>query len=192
MRVVTLNHKDVEELCKGLLEDVRHSGFSPDIVLAVRTGGAEVGKIFFDLLRRTNSKNCTYLECDITRKSTRKKRWLTKMAKVLPLWLRNALRIAEAKLSFGHKSRHEFEKIGIPDELRHSAHSHILVIDDAVDSGATLQAVVNELKKVCPSATVRCAALTVTSDQPIFEPDFFSYHNQTLLRFPWSMDATNQ
>ncbi len=65
----------------------------------------------------------------------------------------------------------------------------VLVADDAVDSGVTLAAVLRTLRAACPPATeLRSAAITVTMDNPLVEPDYALYRG-VLCRFPWSFDA---
>ncbi len=66
--------------------------------------------------------------------------------------------------------------------------SRVVVIDDAVDSGATLHKVMTELQAVYPTVTFKSAVLTVTSPAPIYRPDYTLFDNQTLIRTPWSID----
>jgi hypoxanthine phosphoribosyltransferase len=64
-----------------------------------------------------------------------------------------------------------------------------LVIDDAVDSGATLATALQVLRDVCPPGTeMRSAAITQTLDRPMVRPDYV-LHRGTLCRFPGSFDA---
>jgi hypoxanthine phosphoribosyltransferase len=65
----------------------------------------------------------------------------------------------------------------------------VLVVDDAVDSGATLIAVLDAVYKAAGSSKVRSAAITVTTENPMVMPDYYLYHDETLIRFPWSIDA---
>jgi hypoxanthine phosphoribosyltransferase len=68
--------------------------------------------------------------------------------------------------------------------------AHVLVVDDAVDSGVTLATVLRVLRENSPSDTqFRSAVITVTLAQPLAEPDFVLYRG-VLCRFPWSFDAT--
>ena len=72
---------------------------------------------------------------------------------------------------------------------RQPSQSPVLVIDDAIDSGATLATVLRLVRAVCPCGTeIRSAVITQTLEQPITTPDYALFHN-TLCRFPWSFDA---
>lgn len=65
----------------------------------------------------------------------------------------------------------------------------VMVVDDAVDSGITLAAVLRTLRACCPPATeLRTAAITVTRPDPVVKPDYALYRG-VLCRFPWSFDA---
>ena len=67
----------------------------------------------------------------------------------------------------------------------------VLVVDDAVDSGVTLDTVFRSLRETAPPDTeVRAAVVTVTLDRPLIEPDFTLYRG-VLCRFPWSFDAAS-
>jgi hypoxanthine phosphoribosyltransferase len=68
----------------------------------------------------------------------------------------------------------------------------ILVVDDAVDSGRTLEVVLRWLRGRCPDAEVRSAVLTVTTPRPLLIPDFYLYYPDVLIRFPWSLDNKTQ
>lgn len=70
-----------------------------------------------------------------------------------------------------------------------SGAARILVVDDAVDSGATLLGVVNAAKAAVPLADVRSAVITQTTTAPMTAPDYTLYNDKTLIRFPWSLDA---
>ena len=84
--------------------------------------------------------------------------------------------------------RTEVENIGhCVDDV--TSRARILVIDDAVDSGATLATALQVLRDVCPPGTeIRSAVITQTLDRPIVRPDYV-LHRGTLCRFPWSFDA---
>jgi hypoxanthine-guanine phosphoribosyltransferase len=81
------------------------------------------------------------------------------------------------------------ERQGLVDWLgRNRPQPVLLVVDDAVDSGATLMRVLAELRKLVPDGTViRSAVVAVTTKTPLIEPDYV-FHRQ-LCRFPWSLDA---
>lgn len=97
------------------------------------------------------------------------------------------LRMAEARL-LALRPRPSCPRIEILSELRRQLPGQVLVVDDAVDSGITMQAVVEALRRARPDVEVRAAVITVTTGRPSVSPDYTLYNNHTLIRFPWSID----
>ncbi len=77
---------------------------------------------------------------------------------------------------------------GLERLLREEKTPNILIIDDAIDSGDTLFAIAETLKKANGKATLRIAVMTETTEQPRIRADYSLYRNKTLIRFPWSND----
>jgi hypoxanthine phosphoribosyltransferase len=64
----------------------------------------------------------------------------------------------------------------------------VLVVDDTIDSGRTLQAAVRTVRKHNPDCEVRTAALASTWRNPPVSPEYL-LHPRTLVRFHWSLDV---
>ena len=64
------------------------------------------------------------------------------------------------------------------------------MVDDALDTGTTLKAVVELLQALAPASTVRSAVIVTTTADPVISADI-SLHNRVLGRFPWSHDFKN-
>jgi hypoxanthine phosphoribosyltransferase len=112
-----------------------------------------------------------------------------KIIKLLPKRVNNVLRMAEAKcLSIAKISKRRLLLTAKQIDVLGNAEK-ILIVDDAVDSGATLSAVIEAIAKLPGKRNVRTAVITVTASDPAVMPDFFIYNNHTLIRFPWSADA---
>lgn len=187
MEVRTLTNKDVEEHCRKLLNAVLADGFSPDAIIGIRTGGADISSKMYDLTG--GASDIFYAESIVSRGATRRKKsFLKNKVSRLPRLLQNLLRIAEAKVAFRLKSRARVSEVcftePVPTDIK-----RILLVDDAVDSGATAKAVVAELKTRIPEAEIRTAVFTVTTAHPEIYPNYYIYNKGVLLRFPWSMDA---
>lgn len=183
MRVVTLTPARFADACTRLQMQMEHNGFRPDLVVGIATGGVEVAKLIF--------KDIAHVQIVCQRPSTRTKgkhAMLMRIVRACPLWLRNWLRIAEARW-LARTERRPVTAV-LPDASRFPivVARTILVVDDAVDSGATLRQVLAEVHRLNADAVVRTAALTVTTPEPVCMPDYTLYNNRTLLRFPWSMD----
>lgn len=185
MKVLTLNSESLDLHCENLYNKIRKSGFNPDLILGVKTGGAKIAEIIFSI---NKLENCKLDFCHPIRQSSlNKKNRFKNNLKSLPLPLLNILRIIEAKLLFKKKVRDNFFKIEFPEKITN--YQKILIVDDAVDTGATLKEIIKIIKQNNPDSTIKTAVLAVTSKNPIYKPDFSIFNNHTLIRFPWSIDA---
>jgi hypoxanthine phosphoribosyltransferase len=65
----------------------------------------------------------------------------------------------------------------------------VLIVDDSVDTGATMLHVMDTLRRQAGvPVTLATAAITVTTERPLVAPDYVLLRQQ-LCRFPWSLDA---
>lgn len=185
MKILTLNNSEVEKSCILLSEKIHSAGFNPDLVIGIKNGGYNLAEVF---VRVNPDKNYLLKGCKITRPLSKlKKKIIHKSISFLPIKILDFLRILEANLTFKRKSRKKIEKIEIQPLMGH--YRNILIIDDAVDSGATLNIVYNKVKEYTSNCNIKTAVITVTSCNPSFMPDFYLFNNSTLVRFPWSIDA---
>lgn len=194
--VQTLNQDALMDAAGELLRLALWDG-SVDLVVGVRTGGMVVA----EAAMKPAPKQIKLLPITCRRKSTATKessRLLKTWLPRLPYWITNHLRIFEherlmAKAQMeAAKTVTEFdasdeERAALETYIKEHAPEGILVMDDSVDSGATLKAVVNYIKGLAGDIPVRSAAITVTSTTPLIQPDY-ALHKLTLCRFPWSYD----
>ena len=179
-KVVTLNNEGFISACKCLEAEILSSGFLPDVVVGIESGGRYVADEIF--LEQTH--------CYIAKHrpgSKSKKNILSGIIGRLPVPVADMLRIIESyMLSIRKlKNTHAFET-DIPSNIRDS--SKILVVDDAIDTGNTMLSVVMSLKNTNPSAEIRTAVIVRTLTSSRHKPDYCLYNN-ILIRFPWSIDA---
>lgn len=195
MQVVTLTPEAFDGKCAELGRTVKtHHPGAFDATVAIRTGGSRVcdsmaGVLSEDYLGERH-------EVSIRRPSTKKKDGF--IGRILPLFPRpllDMMRIAEAwtlnlqnRLHKPDQSADATLGNGLAAILSDRNTPEILIIDDAVDSGRTLAAVVRSILKANPNAKLTSAVITVTTSRPEVKPDFSLYSNHTLIRFPWSKD----
>lgn len=185
MRVLTVDENELKRLCNILYNKVLSTGFYPDLILGIESGGANVAKILNSFFK---DKPINLEFCKPVRNSTENKKSLFKnYLKKLPVCILDFLRIIEYKFFFNKQKRSDYSYVILPGNL--GKFKNILVVDDAEDSGATLERVLIEIKSKNPVANVETAVLTVTTNNPVIKPDFFVFNNNTLIRFPWSIDA---
>ncbi len=181
-KVVTLDNKGFSDACRRLGAQVVASGFRPRIVVGIRTGGEYVALEIAGLF----AERPMVVTVDMQRPTTPSKQRLRGLIRSLPRFVANLLRILESALLSRRKPAPR-QLLTLPESLRDVSDRQILVCDDAVDSGTTLEAVVASLRRANPAAEIRSAVLTVTTASPTIRPDYSLFTD--LLRFPWSMDA---
>lgn len=188
MRVVDCRGEEFTARCHALSGMVGCS-YTPDLIVGVLAGGAEVAA----QVQRVSQFDAALCLVGTARPSSELKRriFLERLVGRMPTRVLDCLRIAEHRVrerrfSSGTESA---RSVWIPDDatLAMVGAKRILVVDDAVDTGRTMRAVVDEIRRVS-AAEIRTAAITVTFHSPLIDPDFALEHG-VLMRFPWSMDA---
>lgn len=175
-----MDDTSLRQACRLLEEKVRLSGGKPDAILSIRRGGEYVGAKMFSGL--------PHFAVTLRRPGTRVKSGrLKRVLRLMPRPLLDRLRILESWcLAQFRAARHDDRRVKLPDL---SGYGCILIVDDAVDSGATLSAVSRAVRTRHPHARLLAAAVTVTTVSPVAMPDYYIYNNLTLIRFPWSADV---
>lgn len=189
MKVVTVKHEDFLLLCKKLAEQIKASGFNPDLIIGIKTGGSYVADAiapFFPIAQKA--------DVAIRRKSTASKKQpaIQAMVKLLPVCILNCLRILESLITRHRRHATREGSVSLSaeaDSFLTIGQRHVLIVDDAIDSGATIRKVTDSLSAKYPHCTFRIAVITVTTPNPIAKADFYLYNNNTLIRFPWAIDA---
>ena len=185
MRIVTLDQNSLDECCRKLSQQILDSGYKPNLLIGVKNGGTVIAEKIFSNL---SLPDCHLDFCHPVRSiSKQKKSFFKNNLRILPTFVLNWMRILEYKFIFSGKGRKQFVKIELSEKI--SEYNDILLVDDAVDSGASLNELIRHIKTINPEAIVRSAVLTVTSNNPVHNPDYFIFKEKTLLRFPWSADA---
>ena len=202
MPVVTLTPTLLAEACHQLSRRVKAGGCSPSVIIGIQHGGAEVARRML-----ADFPEAAYCEVRLSRPDTRQKsQGLThRLLQHLPLWLCDTLRIVESRINEWRSKGEEPVRLGeirLPDDIASTLSNpsnfsnpqtpqtspSLLLIDDAIDTGATIQQARLQLLEQFPGIILRVAVITVTTPHPLCDADFCLYHNRTLCRFPWSND----
>lgn len=181
MRVITLDPGRFNDACNRLEHLVTASGFEPDLVVGISSGGEYVAEVMY------HAKEHTTVTC--RRPGTAGKQRHSKtlgLLKRLPRPLLNGMRITEALVLKRRKPASVTPHIEEPDKVAKAR--CILLVDDAIDSGLTMQTVVQALSGINKDADIRTAVITVTTAHPLIRPQYTLFDNRTLIRFPWSID----
>lgn len=188
MNVITLSMSDFSIACKQLQRSVTESGFIPDLVIGIATGGLWV-------LEQQDFDSAEKFEVSLKRDSSHRKESLgiSRILKLLPYFLLNWMRVIEFRImQYSDSEEIIDEKVKwlssiLEDNITRTFNS-VLIVDDAVDSGVTLKTVYEAVGNFFGGdCDIKTASVVVTRKKPIIYPDYFLY-NDCLLRFPWSND----
>ena len=193
MHIITLRNNEFDEACIRLAEKI-NSHQKPDAIIGVKTGGAVVAaKVYKNFL--DNGMTLKYYDVSASRNTSKvkKKYRLAYIFHYLPETLLNLLRLVEhyfLKANMRICSNQQ-RNIKLSDALsgyiKKLNKGYVYIVDDAIDSGATVRNIIAELNRINPNLDYRSAVLVVTQNKPVIFPDIYLYSN-VLLRFPWSSD----
>lgn len=194
-KIKTFNHADMRQAAIELAGASLRS-FTPDLLIGVRSGGYVIAELMMEAMPH----EAALLPITCRRPSTQAKKesGMKKVLARLPRWFNDQLRLAEHILLTQMKTPRP--GIFIPDApelsaievaLQNRNNAKILIVDDSVDSGATLLAVVETIRSmVDPAAIIKTASITTTTTSPLIQPDVTLYR-YVLCRFPWALDFKN-
>jgi rhamnosyltransferase len=188
LRVADCTGQEFTAACRRLSEQVARD-FRPDLVVGIERGGAIVAAALAES-PALGVPVCT-VRAQRSLTTSRSRSRAVHLAGRLPRGWADRLRIVEhhARSAWAARAGARHRPVTLDEDARPriAAARRILVVDDAVDSGLTLREVTGRLRSMS-DAEIRTAALTVTTDRPLVQPDFV-LHRGVLLRFPWAADA---
>ncbi len=194
MRVVTLKQNEFEQACFRLAKDVALQ-YSPDIIIGILTGGAYLGRIIYDVLNDDGTKKYVEVAAHRPGHRVRGNGIVKSVFSVLPQCVLDRMRIMESKIlewrNRGKTPEPRQVNVNMPagvDEKLLGGGCRVLIVDDAIDSGATMASVKDYIMREYPENIIKTAVITVTTASPAVEADFSLYRDRVLVRFPWSND----
>lgn len=179
-KILNLDLQSFADVCHKLETKVADDGYVPDIVIDIPRGGSRMCPYIFS--------EANHAEITLVRppKGVLKNR-LKNILKYMPRFVNDWLRKTEARHLVRRKKHMDNTTIILP--ALDSSIRHILLIDDAVDSGATLKAIADKFSCHYPSIEIRTAVITVTGEAPVYMPQYCMFNDSTLIRTPWSIDS---
>lgn len=159
--------------------------YKPDCVVYVAKAGFVIGYEIADELNIPLIGVITVRE-----KGNKIKDLVAPFVRKLPDFVRNFLISMELKSGI-HKRSKERTISWVDSECRSDKQEYkrLLVVDDSVDTGYSLLAVYDLLKKAFPNAEIKTAGLNVwDKSKAVFETDYCLYRN-TLIKAPMSKDS---
>ena len=106
----------------------------------------------------------------------------------IPKSICNLLRKAEVKSDY-HKTHGERNVKLLNTEINLKDFKNILIVDDSVDTGMSMIAVINKIKELNPNAVLKTAALNILDNsEENVKIDFYIWKN-IIMRTPMSKDS---
>lgn len=187
---LTLPETDFQDACRRLAEAAEDS--NPDVIVGIATGGVHVAAAMRDHFESDPANVVVRLSRPGTAVKQRLRgdlvlSRLPERAAYLLRWLEVAWR--ERMLRQRPPATTTMQpELGIEAQDALATARRVLVIDDTVDSGRTLEAAVGAVRSYNPACEIRTAALASTWRRPPISPDYLLYP-RALVRFHWSMDV---
>ena len=165
---------------KELASNINQSGFTPNHILFVERAGLLIGSQIAD-----------YFDCSISGIATKRTGGATKsrlkvFLRYLPRFITHFLRRMEINSSI-HEVKSE-RKI-VTDYPLPGKDRKILLVDDAIDTGYSIQAVIEFLlAEGFKRDLIKVAVITTTAKNAKYKADF-SLFDEVICAFPWSYDS---
>lgn len=193
--VVTFDEEALARAMRVLWAKVEDQYVSPDCIVGIAAGGLRCAQ------KLQSTVHVPIFSCALHRPGTRvKQRNAVKGALgSLPYRVSNWMRRIEDRILMMRAKKAQkddlpataqlvFDVSAIAKQVLEKDIHHLVIIDDAVDSGMTLVRVVNALRAALPpDRRLTTAVIAQTRSNVALQPDVLLYRN-TLCRFPWSFD----
>jgi hypoxanthine phosphoribosyltransferase len=188
--VITLNPASFTKACISLAEEIEKSG-NPDLIVTIPRAGEYIHN---EILKNELFKTASHVNLTIQRPSTKHKQKLKigKLLKILPVCINNFLRKSESfyqELVFYFALQKNKSVLLFTEETKEKIElcNNIVIIDDAIDSGKSIDTVLSFIHKNNQNAHIRVAVITTTFTRPKVQPEISLFKHQ-LIRFHWSED----
>lgn len=189
--VKTHTGNSFDDACSSLAQIVG-ACYSPNLIVGIARGGDFVAK---NIISKGYFGDAFYISVKCQRNSTKSKGKirLDVLLKMMPRVATNFLRrfesVALEWMFYSRGPSFDRKVAFIESDLQQLRYAkNVLIVDDAVDSGVTMQTVRDWVMETNPAASIKTAAITTTFEFPVCCPDF-SLYRDVLVRFPWSNDA---
>lgn len=183
MDYLELSIEKLNEECQKWALEIKKE-YNPDLIIYIAKGGYLIGKSFSEFFK------VPLIGIKTERTGNKIKSFLTPLILKLPTKICDILRIIELKTNLHNRYKERKIKVNLTfNKLDKNKIKKILIIDDSVDTGYSMKAVFNEIKKSFLNAEIKLAAINVWEESiKTINIDFCIYKN-TIIRTPMSKDS---
>lgn len=183
MNYVELSIKSLSEKSSELGRMISDE-YAPDVIVFIARGGYIVARQIQAVL---GSK---LIGANAARSGNKLKEHIVPILKLLPEKAKIFLRSVE--LNSGIHEKKTERKVELHNQINYvnqNIHQKFLIVDDSIDTGYSMKAVYEEIKKLFHDSEIRCAALNVwDKSKNIINADYVLYRN-TIIKTPMSKDS---
>lgn len=181
MDCIELSIESLLEQSRDLAHKIKNT-YNPDIVIFIARGGYLIGKAIGDEFK------IPLLGITAERKGNKIKELVSPILPYIPKSICNLLRKAEVKSNY-HKTHGARNVKLLNTEINLKDFKNILIVDDSVDTGMSMIAVINRIKELNPNAVLKTAALNILANsEENIKIDFYIWKN-IIMRTPMSKDS---
>lgn len=183
MEHLELTRKVLEEQCNTWANSIKEV-YQPDLIIYIARGGYLIGKRMKDVFQ------VPMIGVSTVRDGNGLKEKIGPIVAMLPNCIRNLLISIEMKSNKHAKNTERKVRFlkGVED-VKDKNIQKILVAEDSVDTGNSLQQAVKTIRTVFPDAEIRVASLNVwDKSKSIAHVDYALYEN-TIIKSPMSKDS---
>lgn len=153
-----------------------------DTVVYISKSGYLIGNALAEI------SNCKALEIKSKRPNIKvKNKYLPNIVNKLPKNLIHFLKVYERKNSHYDISDERILYYD-EDEYKKIKPKKILIFDDSIDTGYTLECVINKIKELYDGVQIKVAVLNYFTDRKNIQPDYYLYNN-SVISAPWTIDS---
>ena len=193
MKVINFEQNKFDEFLESNLRYWKKSS-SKILVLGIKEGGIFIAENIFQVINSQENKvDLKFIKCQrpstsIKKKNEFRRSLIETIFKLSPVFILDLLRNFEHYL-LTKKSIEYNREIILDESIDFKSYDKIMIVDDAVDSGVTLEKVNQYIENLVDKTTVvKSLAVVITNKQAVVMPDYYLYKD-VLIRFPWSLDG---
>ena len=181
MDCIELSIKSLEDESKKLAKQIEKK-YKPDAVIFIARGGFLIGRVV------SENFNIPLIAITAERSGNTIKNIVSPILPYIPRFICDFLRKAEIKSDI-HKTCTDRKVALINKNIDISKFKNLLIIDDSVDTGMSMFAVVKKIKEMHPIADIKTAAINVLSNsEDVIKIDFYNFKD-LIMRTPMSKDS---
>ena len=183
MNYIELSSKEVENKTIELYNKILSSNYKFDLVIFVAKGSYTIGKKMSEL------GDCPLVEIKATRRGNELKKIISPILKLIPMKVKNYLRKKEVKSNIHDKNKERNVIYNIEKWNKYKNSKNIVLVDDSVDTGHSIKACKEEIKKFFLKSNIKIATFNYFEKSKNIVDVDYNLYKETILNGPWSNDS---